>query len=65
MKIYNPIRIDARESEELKAILNEIESLKRLKSEYVINYLDSFIIKDKKFKEYHVVNNLYKVRTFS
>jgi len=65
LKVYNPIRKDANDSEELKLILNEIETLKRLKSDYVINYLDSFFtLLDDRFKEYHVVNNLYKVNIF-
>ena len=56
--------IDAAESKELKAILNEIETLKTLtsKSDYVINYLDSFSsVVDDEYIVYHVVNNLYKV----
>jgi len=62
--------IEAIESDELKAILNEIETLKSLnsKSDYVINYLDSFssevLILDEAHIVYHVVNNLYKVINF-
>ena len=64
LKKYNPIRIDASESEEFKAILNEIATLEKLssKSEYVINYLDSFFtLLGDEYKEYHVVNDLYNV----
>ena len=62
--------IEAIESDELKSILNEIETLKSLnsKSDYVINYLDSFssevLILDEAHIVYHVVNNLYKVINF-
>ena len=64
LKRYKPIPIDVTESEDLKAILNEIETLKLLssKSDYVINYLDSFETKlDDEYKVYHIVNNLYEV----
>ena len=64
LKKYKPIPIDASESEEFKAILNETETLKKLssKSEYVINYLDSFFtLLGDEYKEYHVVNDLYNV----
>ena len=67
LKKYKPIPIDASESEELKSILNEIATLEKLssKSEYVINYLDSFFtLLGDEYKEYHVVNNLYKVNIF-
>ena len=65
MKKFKPISIDVTESEELKSILNEIEVLKKLssKSEYVINYLDSFsTIVDDEYKVYHIVTNIYEVK---
>ena len=53
------------ESEELKAILNEIDVLQKLtsKSEYVINYLDTFttLVDNDEYKVYHVVTNIYEV----
>ena len=57
--------IDETESEELKSVLNEIDILKKLstKSEYVINYLDSFsTIVDDEYKVYHIVTNIYEVK---
>ncbi len=41
---FTPLKTDETESEQFYSILNEIEVLKRLssKSEYVINYLDSY-----------------------
>ena len=63
IKKYHPIPVDI--SDTLKWIEDEIDTLKTLsgKSEYVINYLDSFVtyIEDNEFKIYHVVNNLYEV----
>jgi len=58
------MRIDATETEQFKSILNEIEILKKLstKSEYVINYLDSFSIDVAKYRIYHIVTNLYEVK---
>jgi len=65
LKRFKPLSIDATESEELKAILNEIGVLQKLtsKSEYVINYLDTFsTILEDEFKVYHIVTNLYEVK---
>ena len=65
MKRFKPLSIDATESEELKAILNEIGVLQKLtsKSEYVINYLDTFsTILEDEFKVYHIVTNIYEVK---
>ena len=66
MKKFKPLSIDVTESEELKAILNEIDVLQKLtsKSDYVINYLDTFISflgDDNEYKVYHIVTNLYEV----
>ena len=63
LKEFTPINIDATESEELKSILNEIEVLRKLssKSEYVINYLDSFSTDVKKYRIYHIVTDIYEV----
>ncbi len=66
MKKFKPLSIDVTESEELKAILNEIDVLQKLtsKSEYVINYLDTFITflgDDNEYKVYHIVTNIYEV----
>ena len=65
IKEFKPISIDA-ESEELTSILNEIEVLKKLtsKSEYVINYLDSFSIEINNYKIYHLVTDFYEVILF-
>ena len=64
IKKYHPIPIEL--SKSLKFVEEEIEVLKKLsgKSEYVINYLDSFVtfIDENEFKVYHVVNNLYEVK---
>ena len=61
--MFTPISVDATESEQLKAILNELDVLKKLssKSEYVINYLDSFSTDVAKYRIYHIVTNLYEV----
>jgi len=63
LKEFSPIKIDATETEQLKSILNEIDILKKLstKSEYVINYLDSFSTDVAKYRIYHIVTNLYEV----
>ena len=63
LKEFSPIKTDATESEQLKSVLKEIEVLKKLsaKSEYVINYLDSFSTDIPRFKIYHIVTNLYEV----
>jgi hypothetical protein len=63
LKEFTPIKIVTTESEELKSILNEIDVLKKLssKSEYVINYLDSFSTDVAKYRIYHIVTNLYEV----
>ena len=64
LKEFSPIKTDATESEQLKSVLKEIEVLKKLssKSEYVINYLDSFSTElSRNFKVYHIVTNLYEV----
>ena len=66
MKKFKPLSIDITESEELKSILNEIEVLQKLtsKSEYVINYLDTFstLVDDEEYKVYHIVTNIYEVK---
>ena len=65
IKMYHPIPGEV--SDSLKHIEEEIECLKKMsgKSEYVINYLDSFDtefkISENEYKVYHVVNNLYEV----
>jgi len=66
LKEFKPITIDTTESEELKAILNEIDVLKKLssKSEYVINYLDSFSTDVARYRIYHIVTDVYKVKIF-
>ncbi len=64
MKKFKPILIDVTESVELQSVLNEIDVLKRLssKSQYVINYLDSFTtILEDEYKVYHIVTNIYEV----
>ena len=64
MKKFKPILIDVTESVELQSVLNEIDVLKRLssKSQYVINYLDSFTtILEEEYKVYHIVTNIYEV----
>jgi serine/threonine protein kinase len=66
IKKYHPIPVEV--SESLKWVEEEIEVLKKLsgKSEYVLNYLDSFVtlIDDNEFKVYHVVNNLCEVNIY-
>jgi serine/threonine protein kinase len=65
LKEFTPMKIDATETEQLKSILNEIEILKKLssKSEYVINYLDSFSTDvAKKYRIYHIVTDIYEVK---
>jgi hypothetical protein len=64
LKEFSPIKIDATETEQLKSILNEIDILKKLsaKSDYVINYLDSFQTDVAKYRIYHIVTNLYEVK---
>lgn len=62
MKKYNPIPIDL--SDQLKWIEDEINILKSLsnQSEYVINYLDSFIKEvDSEYKVYYIVTTFYEV----
>ncbi len=58
--------MDATESDELKCILNEIEVLQKLssKSEYVINYLDSFstLVDNNEYRVYHIVTSIYEVK---
>jgi hypothetical protein len=64
LKKFKPLSIDATESQDLKSILNEIEVLQKLssKSEYVINYLDTFSsIVDGEYKVYHIITNIYEV----
>jgi hypothetical protein len=64
LKEFSPIKTDATETEQLQSVLKEIEVLKKLtsKSDYVINYLDSFSIDlSRNFKVYHIVTNLYEV----
>ena len=59
MKKFKPLSIDVTESEELKAILNEIDVLQKLtsKREYVINYLDTFttLVDNDEYKVYDSV----------
>jgi hypothetical protein len=57
------MRIDATQSEELKSILKEIDVLKKLssKSDYVINYLDSFSTDVARYRIYHIVTDIYEV----
>ena len=64
LKEFTPIKIVTIESEELKAILNEIDVLKKLssKSEYVINYLDSFSTDVARYRIYHIVTDIYEVK---
>ena len=62
MKKYNPIPIDL--SDQLKWIEDEINILKSLsnQSEYVINYLDSFVKEvDSDYKVYYIVTTIYEV----
>ncbi len=63
MKIFKPLDIDAAESEEYKSILKEVDVLKKLsfKSDYVINYLDSFTTKSDEFIFHYLVTDLYEV----
>jgi serine/threonine protein kinase len=62
--MFTPISVDATESEQLKSILNEIDVLKKLssKSDYVINYLDSFSTEVFNFCIYHIVTDIYEVK---
>ena len=64
MKEFTPIKIVTTESEELKSILNEIDVLKKMssKSEYVINYLDSFSTDVARYRVYHIVTDIYEVK---
>ncbi len=64
--MFTPISVDATESEQLKAIMNEIDVLKKLssKSEYVINYLDSFSTELFNFNIYHIVTDIYEVNFY-
>ena len=66
MKKLKPISVDVTESDELKSILNEIEVLQKLssKSEYVINYLDSFstLVDNNEYRVYHIVTTIYEVK---
>jgi hypothetical protein len=64
LKELMPIIIGATESEEFESILNEIKVLKKLssKSEYVINYLDSFSTDLGRHRIYHIVTDIYKVK---
>ncbi len=61
LKKYNPVPSGL--SHAIKWIESEIEILKKISSQYVINYLDSFVtlLDDKEFKCYHVVNTFYEV----
>ena len=66
LKKYHPISLDV--SDALEWIEDEIEILKSLstKSEYVIDYLDSFITTfDDEFKCYHIVHTYYEVKTIT
>ncbi len=64
--MFTPISVDATESEQLKAILNELDVLKKLssKSDYVINYLDSFSTELFNFNIHHIVTDIYEVTFF-
>ena len=64
--MFTPISVDATESEQLKAIMNEIDVLKKLssKSEYVINYLDSFSTELFNFNIHHIVTDIYEVNFY-
>ena len=64
MKEFTPIKIVTTESEELRSILNEIDVLKKMssKSEYVINYLDSFSTDVARYRVYHIVTDIYEVK---
>jgi serine/threonine protein kinase len=64
LKEFTPIKIVTSDSEELKSILNEIDVLKKLslKSEYVINYLDSFSTDVARYRIYHIVTDIYEVK---
>ena len=64
LKEFKPLSIEATETVQLKSILKEIDILKKLssKSEYVINYLDSFSIDVARYRIYHIVTNLYEVK---
>ena len=64
LKEFTPLKTDATNSEQLKSILKEIEVLKKLssKSDYVINYLDSFWTDVlSRFKVYYIVTDIYEV----
>jgi len=64
--MFTPISVDATESEQLKAIMNEIDVLKMLssKSEYIINYLDSFSSELFNFNIHHIVTDIYEVNFY-
>jgi len=64
LKEFTPIKIVTTESEELRSILNEIDVLKKMssKSEYVINYLDSFSTDVARYRVYHIVTDIYEVK---
>ena len=64
LKEFKPISIDATDSDEFKSILNEIYVLKKLssKSDYVINYLDSFSIEIGSHIINFIVTSLYEVK---
>ncbi len=61
--MFTPILIDATDSDEFKSILNEIKVMKQLssKSDYVINYLDSFSTELGSHIIYYIVTSLYEV----
>jgi len=63
LKMFTPILIDATDSDEVKSILNEIKVMKQLssKSDYVINYLDSFSTELGSHIIYYIVTSLYEV----
>ena len=64
--MFTPISVDATQTEQLKSILNEIDLLKKLslKSEYVINYLDSFSTELFNFNIHHIVTDIYEVNFY-
>ncbi len=47
----------------MKLIIKDIEILRGLKNDYVINYLDSFeLMFNAGYKIYHLVTNFYEVK---
>ncbi len=48
----------------MKSIKKEIEILRGLKNDYVINYLDSFDLMVNGYKICHLVTNFYEVKSY-